>query len=508
MIIVNQDLIQLLFLQFNLSMNFKNLKLTAIITAISVFVFGIIARVIGLFYYTQFLGDQVRDQGVYIGISQGKLPFLGPESSIGGYSIPPLYYYISNIFGFWNPYNPNLAIVSNTIFSILTIPLGAYLVFLMLPKLEINKRFIASGIFSVIWSVFYLDIIHNSQEWNPSSLNFFFFAFVIIFHLIFQNNLSKSKNKVLWVLQGINLAILISLHSSALFVFPPIFLVLVIIYLSKNFKLWYLPSVSILTFLISLSPYWIGEFRSNFLNSKTILDTIFNKNKQPVGILDKLQKLFEDIGRFGDQAYFHTINQVNIFWFVMLISILLISFRFKILKNSAILIYFFCCFIFFLALSNYDGFVYQHYMVIVWSLGLVLPIIAISTEQKNKFLTIFKFPIYLFFISVFLLNTNATINLLKTKASSQRIPNTKDFAQIISILPNNSKLCSEENQVPVFAFFAKSQSKDIKVSIADRDCRFQYYSKFKPNQKPNSIPKENNNNIFFETETVLILMRK
>lgn len=484
-------------------MIFKNLKLTTKITVISIFVFGIIARVIGLLYYTQFLGDQVRDQGVYNAMSKWEMPFLGPESSIGGYSIPPLYYYISNIFAFWNPYNPNLAIISNTIFSILTIPLGSYLIFLMLPKLEINKRYIASGIFSTIWSVFYLDIIHNSQEWNPSSLNFFFFAFVIIFHLIFQNNLSKLTNLTLWILQGINLAVLISLHSSALFVFPPIFFVLIAIYLLNNFKYWYLPFISILTFLTSLTSYWIGEFRSNFFNSKAILDTIFNKNKLPVGILDKLRILVDNIGTFGDQAYFHTINQANIFWLVMLISIFLIGFNYKILKNSAILIYLFCCFVFFLALSNYDGFVYQHYMVIVWSLGLILPIIAISTEPKNRFLTIFKYSIYLFFISIFVLNTNATIKLLKTKSSSQRIPNTQDFAQIVSVLPNNSKLCSEENQVPVFAFFAKAQSKNILVAIKNPDCQFQYYAKFKPNQKSNNIPNQKGK-VFFETETVLV----
>jgi hypothetical protein len=260
-------------------MIFKNFKLAAKITVISAFVFGIIARVTGLLYYTQFLGDQVRDQGVYIGMAQGKFPFLGPESSIGGYSIPPLYYYISNIFAFWNPNNPNLAIISNTIFSILTIPLGAYLVFLMLPKLEINKRYIASGIFASVWPVFYLDIIHNSQEWNPSSLNFFFFTFVIIFHLIFQNNLSIKKCLALWFLQGLNLAILISLHSSALFVFPPIFFVMIAIYLFNNFKHWYLPIISMFSFLISLTPYWVGEFRSNFLNSKAILDTVFNKKQ-------------------------------------------------------------------------------------------------------------------------------------------------------------------------------------------------------------------------------------
>jgi hypothetical protein len=39
------------------------------IPVISSFVFGVIARVIGIFYYTQFLGDQVRDQEVYIGMA-------------------------------------------------------------------------------------------------------------------------------------------------------------------------------------------------------------------------------------------------------------------------------------------------------------------------------------------------------------------------------------------------------------------------------------------------------
>jgi hypothetical protein len=414
---------------------------------------------------------------------------LGPESSIGGYSIPPLYYYLSNIFAFWDPNNPNLAIISNAIFSNLTIPLGACLVYLMTDYLENKKRILASGIFgaiwSAIWSVFYLDIIHNSQEWNPSALNFFFFAFVILFYFIFKNNFNRFTQLVIWILQGLNLAILISLHSSALFVFPPIFLVLIGIYVFQNNKLWYLPIASILIFLTTLTPYWVGELKSNFYNSRTILDTVFNKNKLPVGIFEKFNKLFSDIGTFGDQAYFHTVNQSNIFWLVMLISIFLIGFNYKILKNSAIIIYLFCCFVFFLALINYDGFVYQHYMVIVWSLGLILPIIASSVDSKNLIQKILKISLYLFLIFVFLLNSKATVNLLKTKASNQRIPNTQDFAQIISVLPNNSKLCSEENQVPVFAFFAKAQSKNIVVSIKNPDCQFQYYAKFKPNQKPN-----------------------
>jgi hypothetical protein len=483
----------------------KYFEQTAKIALISTFVFGIIARVIGVFYYTQFLGDQARDQSIYIAISQGNLPFLGPSSSIGGYSIPPLYYYITNIFAFWKPSNPSLAIISNTLFSTLSILAGSYIVYLMTDYLEIKKRILASGIFGMIWSVFYLDIIHNSQEWNPSSLNFFFFVFVIIFHLIFQNNLSIKNSLALWILQGLNLAILISLHSSALFVFPPIFLTIACIYIFKNKVFWYLPIVSVLAFFVSLTPYWIGEFRSEFYNSKTILATIFDRTKPPKGIFERLLSVTKEFGTFGDQAYFHTINQPKIFLGVIAISILLISINHQIIKNLAFQIYLFCTIIFFIALSNYNGFVYQHYMVIVWSLGLILPILAIFTDSKNWFLKALKVPLYLFLIATFLFNTHATIELLQTKVSDKRIPNTNDFSEIITKLPNNAKLCSDENQVPVFNFFAKTQSKNIQVSISDPDCQFQYYPKFKSNQEPNTKIIDQNNKLFFENEAINVI---
>jgi hypothetical protein len=487
-------------------MLFKYFEPIIKIVAISVFVFGVTSRVIGLFYYTQFLGDQVRDQGVYVGISEGRLPFLGPSSSIGGYSIPPLYYYLSNIFAFWNPANPSLAIISNTILSILSILAGCYLIYLMTDHLENKRRIWVSGIFGSLWSVFYLDIIHNSQEWNPSALNFFFFAFVIIFYFIFQNNLNNFSRFALWVLQGLNLAILISLHSSALFVFPLVFLVLIFVFLRSNLKFWYLPFVSILTFLTSLTLYWIGESESNFYNSKTILATIFDRSKPTKGVLEKFFNITKEFGIFGDQAYFHTINQPVVFLAIVSISILLISLNYKITKNLAVRIYFLCTIVFFIALSNYDGFVYQHYMVIVWSLGFILPILAVSTESKNLSLKVLKIPLYFFLISVFLFNTSAVIVLLQTKASAKRIPNTGDFAEIISKLPNNAKLCSEENQVPVFDFFAKTQSKNIQVSVNDPQCQFQYYPKFKANQKPNNDIPNRKSKIFFESETIVILV--
>ena len=100
-------------------------------------------RLINLFRYTTFdIGpdpDQVRDAFVYMAMQAGQFPTLGPGASIGGYSLPPLYYYLVFPATLIGP-DPRLQVLPNAVLSFLTTPLLIYLVYRLLVRLPLTRR--------------------------------------------------------------------------------------------------------------------------------------------------------------------------------------------------------------------------------------------------------------------------------------------------------------------------------------------------------------------------------
>ncbi len=474
--------------------------------------FGLLARLIGVFNYTNFLRDQGRDQIAIAGIARGILPHLGPESSIGLYSIPPLYFYLASVFTFFDPNNPNLAIISNALFSFLSIFLGAFLVFEFLKDFSFKIRFFCSSIFASIWSVFYVDLLLNAKEWNPSSLNFFLFLFILIFYWIFIKDYSNYKKAFLWILQGINLGVLVSLHSSALFIFPPIFFLISLIFVYQNRTKFYFPIIGLLSFIVALTPYWIGEYANKFANSRLLLKTILIKNSESPDLFHRLEKVPQIIAEFSTKAYFVDLQAPNLFLFLFSVCFCIVIINYNRFQKVLTDIYFLIILVFFVVISSYVGEIFAHYAIIMWSFGIIIPILALAlslelleSKRVSRIISSLSFIIFLFVI--FVSNLNYSTKFILTKIGRSRLANTNDYSIVITKILDNLTLCSTPDQKYAFDYFAKIQNKKINLEEigGNNKCDFEYFNKFKL-ENMNAVPNliNNNGSVFFEDEVSII----
>jgi hypothetical protein len=248
--------------------------------------FGFVTRIIAVFQYVTFdIGpdpDQIRDAFVVMKIWEGQFPLLGPTAyglGLGGHSLLPLYYYVFFPFTLLGG-DPVFQAFPNALFSFLSIPLLIYLVYQLLENISFSKRLFLSGLAGIWYSVFFGDIFISNFQWNPSSIPFFFLSFLILYDLQTKDKFSLVFQSFLWAIYGVVFAILLSLHTSTLFVMPIVFVISLFLYIfkilskKKNKKLLTLPLISCASAFLALLPYWKGEFSSRFSNTKAILQTI------------------------------------------------------------------------------------------------------------------------------------------------------------------------------------------------------------------------------------------
>ena len=71
----------------------------------------------------QFLGDQGRDVLVMYRLLHGDLPFIGPITSVGGFYLGPLYYYLMAPWLWLARFNPVGPAIATAVIGIMTVPL-------------------------------------------------------------------------------------------------------------------------------------------------------------------------------------------------------------------------------------------------------------------------------------------------------------------------------------------------------------------------------------------------
>src|SRR6185312_9145874 len=76
--------------------------------------------------YLTFLGDEGRDALVVYNILHGHLTLLGPTSSVGGFFLGPIYYYIMAPAMFLSGYSPVGPAAMIALFGVLTVWLTYY----------------------------------------------------------------------------------------------------------------------------------------------------------------------------------------------------------------------------------------------------------------------------------------------------------------------------------------------------------------------------------------------
>ncbi len=431
---------------FNLQKNSANITAYTLI-ALSL-VFGFFIRLFSVLRYTTFFYyDQARDAEIYMKMWQGNWPILGPSASVGGYHLPPLYYYLVFPFTIFGS-NPVFTAIPNALFSFLSIPLLIYLVYELLENVESSKRLLLAGLAGFWYSLIFGEIFISTFQWNPSPIVFFLLCFTLLYKYQLEARFSLVPQCFSWILYGIVLAILISLHSTTLFVMPVVFIASSILFISKNRRTpirFLLPILSVLAAFVALFPYWKGEISRGWLNTKQILVTLTTSDKESnSNVLSKISRLVFNYVELGQQAYFTGEG-----WFYTLISILFLAVvltvgiaKFK--GNKTIFsVLAFTWAIYLYAASNYQGIYYVHYKLLILIAPIVLTILSLAyldvSKTTEKLLS--GFLVAGIVLSI-LINTNYDYHYLTSKYSQNRLVSTSDITQILSQLPANSTICT------------------------------------------------------------------
>ncbi len=207
-----------------------------------------------------------------MGMWQGNLPTLGPETSNQQFRIPPLYYYLlfpSSTLGA----NPVFLALTNAVLSFGSVIIFMYLIYSLLQSVEPDKRLLLTSIAGLWWSVSIVDIQLNNRSWNPSLVPFFLMAFLLLYAVLLQRNRPIVLSLLAWLGYGACAAILVSLHGSTLIVTPIFFFASIAYYIFTRRttpKIALLPLAAVASFFGCLTPYWSGELARHWANTQSI----------------------------------------------------------------------------------------------------------------------------------------------------------------------------------------------------------------------------------------------
>jgi hypothetical protein len=461
----------------NISPKYRALPFGIFLLAI---VIGIITRLWwNIESYNTFLGEQARDGEMMLGVWNKQYPRFGPVSSVGGYFIPPLYLYIGAIFA-WFGNDPTLQAVSNMITSFVSIPLFGLIVFRSLTTLGDKYRILVSSVASLLWSLFAVDMFFSGFEWNPNSVTFWLMVFVINLDNLFNYWKTPKAHIFGWIWQGIILGILVSLHSSTLFMMPIIFGIYSVYWGIKQKSFYCL--IGWVSFVASLWIYFREEFRTGFTNTKIIISTITStSNGTKRTILDKIIKMGDTVWNIPNYIYFPN-NDSNLLFGS--IFILVIVFGFLVHKGNKFFVWFYILIlgIYCLATSNYFGPYYMHYYAMIWAIGPVFLFLCLGSlfadymdTKSSKYLITASWITAVLFVIIFgYFNAIGINNILDNKFSSRRTPTTDDMKFILTKVPTNIVICADGNS-NALSYFDKYEYKKTRTIVDRCEPRIQYY---------------------------------
>lgn len=222
--------------------------------------------------YMTFLGDEGRDVLKVYDILHGHLTLLGPNASVGGFFLGPIYYYFIAPFLLVFHYDPVGPAVMVALFGVATV----WLVY------KVGSEFfntIVGLIAALLYAISPLVISYSRSSWNPNLMPFFTLLLLYLLYKSIKNNSLK-----LIGISGILFGILMQLHYVAVFVG-----VIGAIYIAFSEKLVSTENVFkkvakdygifFLGFLIGWSPFLAFEFRHGFQNIQSILRFIFQSGE-------------------------------------------------------------------------------------------------------------------------------------------------------------------------------------------------------------------------------------
>lgn len=222
--------------------------------------------------YMVFLGDEGRDVLVEYNILHGHLTLLGPTSSVGGFFLGPIYYYMAAPFLWLFHYHPVGPSIMVAILGIATV----FLIYKICAEFFDRKVAVVA---SALYAISPLVIVNSKSSWNPNVMPFFS---LLTLYTLYQG--VRKENWKLIFTAGFLLGIALQLHYLATFLGVIIFFYLTIFTFYKNkfgigkerIKDLFINYISIgVGFMVGFSPFLVFELRHGFRNTQNILNFIF-----------------------------------------------------------------------------------------------------------------------------------------------------------------------------------------------------------------------------------------
>lgn len=385
---------------------------------LSLILLGSFLRFFRLEASLQFLGDQGRDALVWLKmLKEFDLPFIGPITSVGGFFLGPLYYWIMAPFLFLFNFNPVGPSFATAMLGVLTIPTIYYVTKDML-SLKAAKYT------AFLYAIGSMPVILTRGAWNPNPMPLAVLGIVYGFYKAQNPKGSDPKDLTLWkwlILSAASLGIALQLHYMIVFLSPFILWQLISILKIKKLRLkliyWFL------TIIILMIPLILFEIKNNFINFKGLIDYLTKNEYHQFNLLQTIRdtkgRSEQAIGMllgFGEQ---YTILRE---WLTRLIWIpgLILLFKKPSLGYKTTIFWLFTSII---AIAFYRGVIPAYYIAFIMPAVFMLTGFLLSLfKNKLKFLPFVFIAVFIYFNSQTLYKAlTETGNLKSVKKTAQFI---------------------------------------------------------------------------------------
>ncbi|HZQ29892.1 MAG TPA: glycosyltransferase family 39 protein [Patescibacteria group bacterium] len=255
-----------------------NHKLEFLLLA-SILVIGAFLRLYKINEYMTFLGDEGRDVIIVRRLLvELHPPLIGPGTSIGNMYLGPLYYYMMAIPLLLANFNPVGPAVFIALLGISTIWFLWFVIKEFFPTEKVNTGALLA---SLLYAISPVIITYSKSSWNPNIMPFFS---LLTIYAMWKTWL---KGQYKWlVIGGVSFAFVLQSHYLGLLLAPTIFVVWFLAFIkSQNKKrLVFFSFLSLILFLLLMSPLMFFDLRHNFINFNAI-KAFFTNRETTVSVL-------------------------------------------------------------------------------------------------------------------------------------------------------------------------------------------------------------------------------
>lgn len=421
--------------------------------------FGIYILSFVVINFTDYSGDQINDAYRIMATWDGKWPTLGSGPTawsglVGDFYLPPLYYYLVLPFTALTA-DLSAQAMPNAILTFLSIPLLILTSYKLLNNVEQNQRLFLSALAGFWYICLFENIVMstgNSIAGNPVSITFFLLCFVLLYTYQMEGKLSATLELLSWIAYGLVLAILSNLHFSSLYVMPVVFIITLIIYISKNYRekrRWLLSGLAVFSAILAMTPYWIGEIGRNWVNTARILAVVTKSSggkEYGASLLSRLKAIFNGYFGLGQEVYFIGESWKSLVISLIFLGLVLVLGILKFRGNRILLNLFFIIWsIFLLAYSSTDmekTYNPTFYKLLIYLAPIIFTVCSLAyinfPKRVNQILS--GFILACITISI-VINLNFHQKYINSRSGVPRVLSTYDIADSLRKLPEKSTLC-------------------------------------------------------------------